>query len=645
MGLFGLATILVTVAVLTPSPPINMWIMPALTMAVLGAVGMWRSGPFNLRAGLLVTLAIAAQWFTIDYAGFSPIVALIAVGAVLLSACLLHPIWVFVTWAATIVLLVPWAITTASGAPGGVFDSPVFRPIVSYVVISAMIGFGIWAVLHRQARLVHAMDSQRAELRSILENSFDFVVQVDRDRRVVSVNRTAEGTTLEDLIGRPVMKGVVPEDQDRVSAVLDEVFASGIATTHELDVIGFDGERRTLLSRAGPILVDGQVERLTICWTDITEQRSMQQQLLRSQKLEAVGQLTGGVAHDFNNLLTVIRSTLELLNDSDLPFAERRGLLGPAMSAVDRGAELTKRLLAFARQQSLNPTVLQPGHVVAEMVDLLRRTLGESILIDAAANDTWYCKVDMAQLQNAVLNLAINARDAMPEGGRLSITTSEVTVGSEGGTEGSTPGDYVLLAVADTGTGMSPEVVDKAFDPFFTTKAPESGSGLGLSSVYGFVRQSGGYVDIESSPETGTCVSMYLPRVEHSEKPLVGVSTEQPGGRGELVLLVEDDPSVRAVTQTMLETLGYRILVAEDANAARGVLDANPDVSLLLTDVGLPGPSDGIDLCNDVIARRPGLKTLLISGYVERPRDLPSKLLSKPFSKSELAVAVDEALA
>jgi nitrogen-specific signal transduction histidine kinase len=344
--------------------------------------------------------------------------------------------------------------------------------------------------------------------------------------------------------------------------------------------------------------------------------------LLQSQKMEAVGQLTGGIAHDFNNLLTGIVGSLDLLqtrlNQGRTDNFAR--YIDAAMTSANRAAALTHRLLAFARRQPLIPKSVDANQLVVSLEDLLRRTIGETIdLAIAAADDLWFTLCDPNQLESALLNLAINARDAMPDGGKLTITTSNARI--EGVTADSpalSPGDYVCIGVTDTGTGMSAEVAARAFDPFFTTKPIGQGTGLGLSMIYGFARQSDGHVTIDSKLGRGTSVRLYLPRHRGEIAPQFAsaATAAEHAATGETVLIVEDEPVVRAVIVEMLGEQGYQTLEAVDGPSGLRILRTNARIDLLVTDVGLPG-MNGRQLADQARETRPGLKVLFITGYAE----------------------------
>ena len=388
---------------------------------------------------------------------------------------------------------------------------------------------------------------------------------------------------------------------------------------------------------------------------DITEKKAAEEQLRQAQKMEAVGQLTGGVAHDFNNLLTVIMGNLENLDRILPPAPSTQRIIAAALRAASRAAMLTHRLLAFSRRQPLTPEVLSANKLVAGISELLRRTLGESILIETVlAGGLWPTLADGNQLENALINLAINARDAMPEGGKLMIETANTHLDEAYARmhEEVEPGQYVGIFVTDTGVGMARETVAHAFEPFFTTKEIGQGTGLGLSQVYGFIKQSGGHVKIYSEVGEGTTVKLYLPRHRGAENVIDErpEAYQLPRGRSELVLVVEDDPDVRDYTVEMVGDLGYSVLSAPDGASALRLLDTHRQVSLLFTDVGLPGGMNGRQLAEQALQRQPRLKVLYTTGYarnaiVNQGRLDPAvEVVFKPFTYSDLATKIRHVL-
>ena len=383
----------------------------------------------------------------------------------------------------------------------------------------------------------------------------------------------------------------------------------------------------------------------------VSQREQVESQLRQAQKMEAVGQLTGGIAHDFNNMLGVIAGSLDLMQRriKKGDFGVER-LMEAAHQATSRAATLTHRLLAFARQQPLAPEPINANEMIAGMSDLLRSTLGEQIHIETVlAAGLWPTHADAHQLESAVLNIAINARDAMPDGGKLTIETSNAYLDDayckqHGEIE---PGQFVLVAVSDTGTGMPPDIAARVFDPFFTTKPPGKGTGLGLSQVYGFIKQSRGHIKIYSEVGAGTTVKIYLPRL-HGEQELIAravPTVAQMGNARETILVVEDDPLMLQLSTNALRELGYSVLHSANATDALAILDATPEIRLLFTDVVMP-EVNGKKLADEALRRRPELKVLFTTGYTPNAvvhggvLDPGVNFLSKPFTLDQLAAKV-----
>ncbi|WP_183252907.1 PAS domain-containing hybrid sensor histidine kinase/response regulator [Brevundimonas basaltis] len=393
----------------------------------------------------------------------------------------------------------------------------------------------------------------------------------------------------------------------------------------------------------------------------VSERLKTEEALRQAQKMEAVGQLTGGVAHDFNNLLTVILGGLETVSRqvSGDPTPEARRKIERAVAMATHGAQraatLTARLLAFARRQPLDPRPVDAGRLVTGLADLLQRTLGEAVAFETVSGaGLWPTNVDSAELENALVNLAVNARDAMPEGGRLTIETGNAFLDEDyvaSIVEPVRAGQYVLIAVTDTGTGMAADTVSKVFEPFFTTKEAGRGTGLGLSQVYGFVRQSGGHIRIYSELGHGTTIKIYLPRSDGA-LPEIATTAEKPPSAGgyEKILLVEDHDDLRAYSVGVLEELGYEVLEASNGRAALEVLQSHNDIALLFTDVVMPDGINGRQLADEAVRRRPGIKVLYTTGYTRNAivhngtLDAGVNLISKPFTFRELADKVRRVL-
>ena len=385
------------------------------------------------------------------------------------------------------------------------------------------------------------------------------------------------------------------------------------------------------------------------------EIEATESQVRQAQKMEAIGQLTGGVAHDFNNILTVITGTIEILGDAVKDRPHLAQIANLISAAAARGADLTKHLLAFARRQPLQPRSTDVNALAIDAARLLRPTLGEHIEIESMlAYDSAPALIDPSQLSTAILNLALNARDAMPNGGKLTLETKNVVLDENYARLNSEvkPGNYVMLAVSDTGQGIPSNLLDKVFDPFFTTKDPGKGSGLGLSMVYGFVKQSNGHIKIYSEERHGTTVKLYLPQatgVPEATAAETGISGGEHGD--ESILIVEDDALVREYVVTQISRFGYHSLAAGNAAEALAVIDRGERIDLLFTDVILPGGMNGRQLATEALKRRPGLKVLYTSGYTENALvhhgrlDADVLLLAKPYLSSDLARLLRTALA
>ncbi len=364
--------------------------------------------------------------------------------------------------------------------------------------------------------------------------------------------------------------------------------------------------------------------------------------------METVGQLTGGIAHDFNNLLGVIIGNVEFLIDGARD-ADQAALAKEILSSALSGADLTRRLLAFASRQTLQPRQIDLNAYLPNHIAIMRRLLGEPITINTAlAGDLWPTRADPSQVGDALLNLAINARDAMPLGGTISIATANVHLAPGEPDEEVTPGDYIMLSVSDTGIGMAPEVLDRATEPFFTTKAIGAGSGLGLSMIFGFAKQSGGHLRIESEPGLGTTVRLYLPRVHDTGVAAADEAKEAPLPHGnESILLVDDNNEMRAVARRHLTSLGYRVSEAQSGPVALGILQDGRAVDLLFTDVVMPDGMTGHQLADAARQLRPGLKVLFTSGYFRpEPDNAPAAdvVIRKPYRRRDLAATVRAAL-
>jgi len=402
---------------------------------------------------------------------------------------------------------------------------------------------------------------------------------------------------------------------------------------------------RWIEDRGFPVYnAEGRAYRVAGIAEDVTSRRELEEELRQAHKMEAVGRLAGGVAHDFNNLLTGVLGNLDML-ERRLKSEESLRRVRAARAAAERGARLTHQLLAFSRKQRLAPTPLDLNRLVSEASDMLFRTIGAIIRIETVLTDgLWPALVDPTQIELVLLNLAINARDAMPEGGRLTIRTANV---SRADAPLDPPSDFVLISVSDTGQGMSDEVLRRAVEPFFTTKGPGKGSGLGLSMVHGVATQSGGGLHIDSRPGRGTTVSVYLPRARRVSATVRDRETRlAPVRERATILVVDDDPDVREVAVSNLESLGYHMLAAEDGQTALRVLARNAPVDLLLVDMAMPG-MNGVEVIRRARERQHDLRALLVTGYADVDAFAPAEsdmILQKPYRLERLAEAVAEAL-
>jgi PAS domain S-box-containing protein len=464
--------------------------------------------------------------------------------------------------------------------------------------------------------------------------------------------------TRDAVVGRTIHEALGAESASEIGAHLAACLREG--APHRYERTHGDAVIEAIVMPAPH--EPGAPRRVVISAHDVTERRRLEQQLHQSQKMEAVGQLTGGVAHDFNNLLTLVIGGLDIIgrqipNLPD-PVALTRVERGRemAMQGAQRAASLTTRLLAFSRQQPLNPQALDANKLVVDVCDLLRRAIGETIAVETAlGNDLWRMYADANQLENALLNIGFNARDAMPNGGKLIIETANASLDkayTSSLNEEIAPGEFVMIAITDTGTGMDMTTQERAFDPFFTTKEVGKGTGLGLSQVYGFARQSAGHVRIYSEVGEGTTVKIYLPRSGSDRKtPIVGEANTPSRSTGaETILVVEDDDELRQYAKGVLEELGYHVMSAGSGAAALEALNGSHQIDLLLTDVVMPGGMNGRQLADKAVSHRPDLRVLYMTGYTRNAilhqgrLDRGTNLISKPFSFEELASKVRQVL-
>ena len=496
-------------------------------------------------------------------------------------------------------------------------------------------------------------------LNAVVENLPDMVVlkePVGDAFRYVLVNAAGErllGRDRERVIGRTERDLFPPDEAAAVVQSNRAVIESGEPCRFTDRKLTTPAGIRTVETRMVPVAGgNGGRPMLLAIIRDVTDAKSREDQLRQLQRMDAIGRLTGGVAHDFNNLLAIIHGNSELLRDRPGTDAEAAEMVDDVIDAASRGAELVRRLLAFARMQHLEPESVDLNARLPNLLGLLQRALGENVNVRVKAGKAlWPARVDPSQVDDAIVNLAINARDAMPDGGTLTIETRNVALDDDYAAQHVevTPGDYVMLAVSDTGAGMAPEVVARAFEPFFTTKQEGQGTGLGLSQVFGWIKQSGGHIKIYSEVGHGTTIKLYLPRsaVRSAEK---GVPAEAVTPRGdETILVVEDNPNVRKTVVRQLHDLGYRTLTADSGAAALRQVRDGARFDLLLTDVIMPGGITGYQLADELRQSDADLRVLFTSGYTELASapDQPARkdpLLSKPYRKQDLGRAVRAAL-
>jgi PAS domain S-box-containing protein len=458
-------------------------------------------------------------------------------------------------------------------------------------------------------------------------------------------------TGLEDVRSR----GIDPADAQRVSAWFADLRKGAVREPIECRLVRPDGTA-IVASYDGRAIADenGRITHIAGTLQDMTRRTAIARQLLQAQKMEAIAVLAGGTAHDFNNLLGVVIGNLDLLRDAVRDQPELDELVRDALDAGLRGAELTRHLLAFARRQQLNPEPVALNDLVGTAVLLLRRSLGDDVEIALdPAPDLWPVRVDPDQLSAAITNLAANARDAMEAGGRITIATRNCCLDEDYAKSHAeiAPGDYAVIEFSDTGAGMSPDVVRHIFEPFYTTKDQGKGTGLGLSMVFGFLHQSGGHINVYSEPGLGTTFRLYLPRERGDARPAEAAVRVLPvAGRGETVLVVEDDAKLRPVVVRQLTDLGYRVLAAEDAPRALETIAGSEPIDLMFTDIVMPGGLNGLDLAREAASRRPQLKVLLTSGFPQTrmgnaaPHMNGHAFLGKPYRRDELARIVRETL-
>jgi len=511
-----------------------------------------------------------------------------------------------------------------------------------------------------------------AEMRPLLGERLEIIDQAVADTRASRVDkavqlvRSGRGKALMDRL-RVIIDTMIENERSLLQARERDVNAAGgqfDAAVWSLGGIIFALGAFSLLNAQKQMnALQNSRDSLKAAYDQLigetTRREALESQLRQSQKLEALGHLTGGIAHDFNNMLGVIVASLHLLRrklaGADGDYSQ---LIDSAMDGADRAAAMVRRLLAFSRRQPLSPRPLDPNKFVSSISDMVRRALGEKIELETVlAGGLWLTKIDQHELESAIVNLAVNARDAMPNGGKLTIETANCYLDDAYAAQYADlkPGQYVMIAITDTGEGMPPDVIAQAFDPFFTTKPAGKGTGLGLSQVHGFVKQSGGHIKIYSEAGRGACIKLYLPRFNQAEAHAeISMPPPRPldlplGRADELVLIVEDDDTARRVTAQGVRELGYSVLEAENGRAAIEIIRRRADIDLMITDVVMPD-MDGARLAREAVFRRHSLRVLFTTGYTRNAivhngvLDPGVKLLTKPFSLEQLAVKIREIL-
>jgi PAS domain S-box-containing protein len=519
------------------------------------------------------------------------------------------------------------------------------------------------------ARTTELLQAERneARMRAIFETSNQFLGLLDTDGTLCDANPAALlaiNATLPEVIGKKFWTTLwfttTPGLAAQIAAAIARAAAGeNIRLEIQLNLASglriFDFALHPVRDAAGAVIAIASEA------IELTKWRAAEEKFRQAQKMEAVGQLTGGLAHDFNNLLTGISGSLDLLKTriAQGRLAEAERYIHAAETSASRAAALTHRLLAFSRRQTLDPRPTQANALIAGMEDHIRRTIGPRIALHTLlAEGLWTILCDAGQLENAILNLCLNARDAMPDGGTLSIETENIRIdAAQARLRDMQPGAYAAIIVTDTGNGMAPEVVSRAFDPFFTTKPIGMGTGLGLSMIYGFTRQSGGQVRIHSAEGQGTTMRMFLPRHAENEAAAPAPAPVRPAGEkawkkaGKTVLVVDDEPTVRMLVLEVLNELGYAALEAADGAAGTKILQSPARIDLLITDIGLPGGMNGRQMADAARLRRPGLKVMFITGYAE-PSVIGNdslgpgmEVMTKPFSLDALALRIKAMIA
>src|SRR5579864_589690 len=565
---------------------------------------------------------------------------------------------------AVLITLLLTAAITSFGLPALNLTWPPSRstPLNDTIMglVAMVLLFDIYTVYqHFQIQYVRKQLLEREEIfRLITESAADMIAVVDTDGRRLYNSPSYEkilGYTQKDLQSTIAFQQIHPEDQEKVRKAAADAQRSGVGTSLEYRIQHKNGGWHTLESKASTIFKDGVVEKLVIVNRDVTERKRLEEQFRQAQKMEAVGRLSGGVAHDFNNLLGVIIGYGEVVQEGMPPENPLRQFVDEMLMAAHRASALTRQLLAFSRQQVMDPKVLDLNAVLRPMQEMLKRLIGEDVkLMTELDPDLLRIRADQGQIEQVLMNLFVNARDAMPNGGELRLSTSNFHMDEEFVRRYPYPvqvGDYVLLTVTDNGSGMDAATQARVFEPFFTTKEKGKGTGLGLSMVYGIVKQSGGYIEVASELGAGTTFKIYLPKVEQeldSQKSEPELPLSLRGD--ETILLVEDELSLRKLSRHLLELCGYQVIEAESGPQALNLTASTlQKIDLLLTDVVMPG-MNGRMLADQLLERDPHLRVLFMSGYTGQTVGAHgvlaegSSFLQKPLTREALARKVRETL-
>ncbi|RZN12068.1 hybrid sensor histidine kinase/response regulator [Bradyrhizobium genosp. SA-3] len=554
-------------------------------------------------------------------------------------------------------LLASYAVTGSAGFG----TAQLVALLVSATVAALIARLCTRAIETSEAKRVAAQSAALSQARSdsaqmtqaVIRTALDAFIQIDDSGVVLEWSPQAEaltGWTREEALGADVVDLIVAEPlraafRQRMARLVPELSGAPSGMRFELTLIHRNGDR-ILTEASSTVLRVGEHSIINSFVRDITQKRAAEEQLIQAQKMEAVGQLTGGIAHEFNNMLTVITGTIEILADAvkdNPPLATITKLIS---EAADRGAALTSSLLSFARKQALQPAEIDVNELIEELAKLLLATFDKKVeIVTRLGGNVWLAYADRGQLSSALLNLAINARDAMLDDGKLTLTTRNVVFGvREAVAVGAGyAGDYVEIEIADTGTGIPQAILERIFDPFFSTKEVGKGTGLGLSMVFGFVKQSGGGIKVASEEGRGTVFTIYLPKAEASALRPAGYDDRKIVGGKETILCVEDDRDVRHYVAVQLESLGYKVIPAANAAEALAVSAEGTAFDLLFTDIVMAGGMNGRELAEQMVAARPSLRVLFTSGYAydslhtQGRATMGAPLLRKPYRKAELA--------